>query len=80
MMLERALPIIEKALGSDHPTVGSTYNNLAALSIAQAFCAASVLTGAAIVASLIGFAVAGVLRAGLGYAAERAGFAASGLI
>ena len=46
------------------------------LSIAQAFCAASVLTGTAIVASLAGFAVAALLRAGSGYAAERAGFAA----
>jgi ATP-binding cassette subfamily C protein CydD len=46
------------------------------LTICQAFCAASILTGAAIGASLAGFAVAGLLRAGTGYAAERAGFTA----
>jgi ATP-binding cassette subfamily C protein CydD len=46
------------------------------LGVGQAFCAASVLTGRSIAASLVGFAVAGVLRAGAGYAAERAGFAA----
>src|ERR1039458_10133017 len=46
------------------------------LSIGQAFCAAAVLTGTSMAASLTGFAVAGLLRAGTGYAAERAGFAA----
>ncbi len=46
------------------------------LAICQAFCAASVLTGTSVTASLMGFAVAGLLRAGLGYAADRAGFAA----
>ena len=46
------------------------------LAIAQAFCAASVLTGTSIAVSLAGFGVAGLLRAGLGYAADRAGFAA----
>ncbi len=46
------------------------------LTIGQAFCAASVLTGSAIAVSLIGFAIAALLRAGAGYAAERAGFAA----
>jgi ATP-binding cassette, subfamily C, bacterial CydD len=46
------------------------------LGISQAFCAASVLTGRSIAASLVGFAVAGLLRAVTGYAAERAGFAA----
>ena len=46
------------------------------LAIFQAFCAASVLTGTAIAASLAGFAVAAVMRAGPGYAADRAAFAA----
>jgi ATP-binding cassette subfamily C protein CydD len=46
------------------------------LAIFQAFCAASVLTGTAIAASLTGFAIAAVARAGLGYAADRAAFAA----
>jgi ATP-binding cassette subfamily C protein CydD len=46
------------------------------LAIGQAFCAASILTGESITVSLAGFAVAGLLRAGLGYAADRAGFAA----
>src|ERR1700753_2922919 len=46
------------------------------LAIGQAFCAASVLTGDTVVLSLAGFVVAGVLRAGSGYAAEQAGFAA----
>jgi ATP-binding cassette subfamily C protein CydD len=46
------------------------------LAVFQAFCAASVLTGTAVALSLTGFAVAGLLRAGLGYAADRAGFAA----
>jgi ATP-binding cassette subfamily C protein CydD len=46
------------------------------LAIVQAFCAACVLTGSAVAASLAGFAAAGLLRAGLGYAADRAGFAA----
>jgi ATP-binding cassette subfamily C protein CydD len=48
----------------------------AILAIGQAFCAASVLTGVAIPLSLAGFAVAALLRAGIGYAADRAGFAA----
>jgi ATP-binding cassette, subfamily C, bacterial CydD len=47
------------------------------LAIGQAFCAASVLTGQAMAVSLAGFAVAGLLRAGAGFVAERAGFAAS---
>jgi ATP-binding cassette subfamily C protein CydD len=46
------------------------------LAIGQAVCAASVLTGHEIALSLTGFAVFAVLRAGLGYAADRAGFAA----
>lgn len=46
------------------------------LAIGQAFCAASVLTGASLAASLAGFAVAGLMRAGIGYAADRAAFAA----
>jgi ATP-binding cassette subfamily C protein CydD len=46
------------------------------LAICQAFCAASVLTGTAVAVSLTGFAAAGLLRAGVGYAADRAGFAA----
>jgi ATP-binding cassette, subfamily C, bacterial CydD len=46
------------------------------LAIVQAFCAASVLTGSAIAASLTGFAVAAFLRVGLGYFADRASFAA----
>jgi ATP-binding cassette subfamily C protein CydD len=46
------------------------------LAVGQAFCAASVLTGLSVTMSLVGFAVAGVSRAGLGYAADRAGFAA----
>ena len=44
--------------------------------IAQAFCAASVLTGHDIVPSLAGFAVLALARAAFGYAADRAGFAA----
>ena len=46
------------------------------LAIFQAFCAASVLTGASVTPSLAGFAMAALLRAGLGYAADRSGFAA----
>jgi len=46
------------------------------LAIGQAFCAASVLTGTALAASLAGFAVLALLRAGAGYAADRASFAA----
>jgi len=46
------------------------------LAIVQAFCAASVLTGTSIAAALAGFALAGLVRAGLGYAADRASFAA----
>lgn len=46
------------------------------LAICQAFCAASVLTGKAVVLSLAGFAIAALLRAGTGYAAERAAFSA----
>jgi ATP-binding cassette subfamily C protein CydD len=46
------------------------------LAIGQAFCAASVLTGNLMVPALIGFALAGLLRAGSGYVAERAAFAA----
>jgi ATP-binding cassette subfamily C protein CydD len=46
------------------------------LAIIQAFCAANVLTGAAIGASLAGFALAALSRAGLGYAADRASFTA----
>ncbi len=46
------------------------------LAICQAFCAASVLTGKAVVLSLAGFAIAALLRAGSGYAADRAAFTA----
>jgi len=46
------------------------------LAIVQAFCAANVLTGQAIAASLAGFAVAALLRAAAGYASDRASFAA----
>jgi ATP-binding cassette subfamily C protein CydD len=46
------------------------------LAICQAFCAASVLTGKAVVLSLAGFAIAALLRAGTGYAADRAAFSA----
>jgi ATP-binding cassette, subfamily C, bacterial CydD len=46
------------------------------LAIFQAFCAAAVLTGALVAPALAGFAVAALLRAGLGYASDRTGFAA----
>jgi ATP-binding cassette subfamily C protein CydD len=46
------------------------------LAIGQAFCAASVLTGISVGVSLVGFVVAGVSRAGLGYASDRSAFAA----
>jgi ATP-binding cassette, subfamily C, bacterial CydD len=49
------------------------------LAIAQAFCAASVLTGTAILPSLVGFALAALGRALLGYISDRAAFAAGAL-
>ncbi|MSP03003.1 MAG: thiol reductant ABC exporter subunit CydD [Acetobacteraceae bacterium] len=46
------------------------------LAIGQAFCIASILTGTLAAPALAGFAVFAVLRAGLGYAADRYAFAA----
>ncbi len=46
------------------------------LAIVQAFCAASVLTGGTIAPALLGFATAALVRAALGYLADRAGFSA----
>ncbi len=47
-----------------------------ALTICQAFCAASVLIGASVAWALAGFAIAAVARAGIGYFADQAAFAA----
>jgi ATP-binding cassette subfamily C protein CydD len=49
------------------------------LAIAQAFCAASVLTGTAMFHSLVGFALAALGRAWFGYLSDRAAFAAGAL-
>jgi ATP-binding cassette subfamily C protein CydD len=46
------------------------------LAIGQAFCAASVLTGNAVAASLAGFATAAIARAALSYTGDRAAFVA----
>ena len=46
------------------------------LAIAQAFCAADVLTGVAVVPALAGFAILAMLRAAVGYGADRTAFAA----
>jgi ATP-binding cassette subfamily C protein CydD len=47
-----------------------------ALAIGQTFCTAHILTGGGAAAGLAGFAVFAICRAGLIYAADRAGFAA----
>ncbi len=62
-------------LGAARPAIALGFAGTV-LAIGQAFCAAAVLTGVSFAPALTGFALLAIGRAGLGYAADRMGFAA----